>query len=104
MVGLELNESLHFLGVRYAAPPTGSRRFMPPASPDNYRLGLLGFATNTGIWRRDMPQLQAPEVTYPTARMLATLPADGPNGKVFWNEKEYPMFDSTNDIHERTRS
>ena len=24
--------------------------------------------------------------------MLATLPAGGPNGKVFWNEKEYEMF------------
>ncbi len=65
---------------------------------------LIPGPTNTGIWRRDMPQLQAPEATYPTARMLATLPADGPNGKVFWNEKEYPMFDSANDIHERTRS
>jgi NAD(P)-dependent dehydrogenase (short-subunit alcohol dehydrogenase family) len=65
---------------------------------------LIPGPTNTGIWQRDMPQLQAPEATYPTARMLATLPVDGPNGKVFWNEKEYPMFDGTNDIHERSRS
>ncbi len=53
---------------------------------------LIPGPTNTGIWGRDMPNLQAPEVTWPTARMLATLPADGPSGKVFWNEKEYAMF------------
>jgi hypothetical protein len=45
-----------------------------------------------------MPQLQEPSVTYPTARMLAALPAGGPSGKVFWNEAEYPMFNQANDI------
>jgi hypothetical protein len=39
--------------------------------------------TNTAIWGRDMPQLQAPEATYATALRLATLPAAGPTGKVF---------------------
>ncbi len=48
--------------------------------------------TNTAIWGRDMPDMQSADVTYPTARMLATLPADGPRGKVFWDEKEYPIF------------
>jgi NAD(P)-dependent dehydrogenase (short-subunit alcohol dehydrogenase family) len=47
----------------------------------------------------DLPQLQAPEVTYPTARMLASLPAGGPSGQVFWNEKVYPLFDPNNAIH-----
>lgn len=55
---------------------------------------LIPGPTNTAIWGRDMPQLQAPEVTYPTARMLATLPPDGPRGEVFWNEKPYLIFRS----------
>ena len=53
---------------------------------------LIPGPTNTAIWGRDMPRLQSPEVTYPTARMLATLPADGPRGEVFWDEKPYPIF------------
>ena len=55
---------------------------------------LIPGPTNTAIWGRDMPNMQSADVTYPTARMLATLPADGPRGKVFWDEKEYPMFAS----------
>ncbi len=39
--------------------------------------------TNTVIWGRDMKHLQSPDVTYPTARMLATLKEEGPNAKVF---------------------
>ncbi len=54
--------------------------------------------TNTGIWGRDMKHLQSPEATYPTARMLATLKEGGPTAKVFWDEKEYPMFNSENEI------
>ena len=54
--------------------------------------------TNTGIWGRDMKHLQSPEATYPTARMLATLKKGGPTAKVFWDEKEYPMFNSENQI------
>ena len=53
---------------------------------------LIPGPTNTAIWGRDMPQMQSAEVTYPTAKMLATLPVDGPRGKVFWDEKEYPLF------------
>jgi NAD(P)-dependent dehydrogenase (short-subunit alcohol dehydrogenase family) len=53
---------------------------------------LIPGPTNTAIWKRAMPQLQSPEVTYPTARFLATLPDDEPDGRVFWNEKEYQLF------------
>lgn len=53
---------------------------------------LIPGPTNTGIWGVDRPEMQSAEVTYPTARLLATLPADGPRGKVFWNEREYPLF------------
>ena len=54
--------------------------------------------TNTNIWGKDMPHLQSPENTYPTARLLACLEEGGPTGKVYWNEKEYPMFSQENSI------
>jgi hypothetical protein len=41
-----------------------------------------------------MPKMQSAEVTYATAKMLATFAAGGPQGKVFWDEKEYPMFNA----------
>jgi 3-oxoacyl-[acyl-carrier protein] reductase len=37
--------------------------------------------------------LQAPEAVVPSALWLATLPTGGPSGKVFWNMKEYHLFD-----------
>jgi NAD(P)-dependent dehydrogenase (short-subunit alcohol dehydrogenase family) len=58
--------------------------------------GLIPGPTNTGIWGRDMPRLQAPDVVYPTALMLATLPDGGDTGKVFWNEREYRLMDPAN--------
>lgn len=54
--------------------------------------GLIPGPTNTAIWGRDMPQFQAPEAVYPTARMLASLPAGGPTGQVFWDEKPYALM------------
>lgn len=39
---------------------------------------------------------QEPAAVYPTARWLAELPDDGPTGRVFWDMKEYPMFDEAN--------
>lgn len=63
---------------------------------------LIPGPTRTAIWGRDRPEMQSPDVTYPTARLLATLPAGGPNGKVFWNEREYPMFKPENAIVRRT--
>jgi hypothetical protein len=58
--------------------------------------GLIPGPTNTGIWGRDMPRLQTPDVVYPTALMLATLPDGGDTGKVFWNEREYRLMDPAN--------
>lgn len=58
--------------------------------------GLIPGPTNTGIWGREMPMLQSADVVYPTARMLATLPTGGPTGRVFWNEREYPLMDPAN--------
>lgn len=35
---------------------------------------------------------QPPEAVYPTARMLATLPAGGPTGRCYWGMEEYLMY------------
>lgn len=53
---------------------------------------LIPGPTNTAIWGRDMPHMQSAEATYPTARLLATLPKGGAHGEVFWDEKPYPIF------------
>jgi len=59
---------------------------------------LIPGPTNTQIWGRKMSHLQEPEETYPTAKMLALLEKGGPSAKVFWDEKEYPMFNQENEI------
>jgi NAD(P)-dependent dehydrogenase (short-subunit alcohol dehydrogenase family) len=59
---------------------------------------LIPGPTNTQIWGKEMSHLQDPEETYPTAKMLALLEKGGPSGKVFWDEKEYPMFGQENKI------
>lgn len=43
----------------------------------------------------------SPKDAYPTTRMLATLPKGGPTGRVFWNEKEYYLFDLANGAFRR---
>jgi NAD(P)-dependent dehydrogenase (short-subunit alcohol dehydrogenase family) len=57
--------------------------------------GLIPGITKSGM----MPEGQDPSEVYPTARMLATLPTGGPNGKVFWDEKEYQMFNTENEAY-----
>jgi len=59
--------------------------------------GLIPGVTKTGL----MPQGQDPSIVYPTARMLATLPAGGPSGRVFWDQKEYFLFDPENQTFKR---
>jgi NAD(P)-dependent dehydrogenase (short-subunit alcohol dehydrogenase family) len=34
-----------------------------------------------------------PGASYPTARMLVTLPAGGPSGRTFFEERDYPMWE-----------
>ena len=53
---------------------------------------LIPGPTRTAIWGKDMPQFQEPSATYPTAKMLASLADDEASGKVYWNEREYPLF------------
>ncbi len=57
--------------------------------------GLIPGMTNTAIWGRPRPELQEPERVYPSALALATLPEDGPNGRVFWDLAEYRLFEQT---------
>jgi NAD(P)-dependent dehydrogenase (short-subunit alcohol dehydrogenase family) len=64
---------------------------------------LIPGPTNTAIWGRDLPHLQKPEVTYPTAKMLASLPQGGPSGEVFWDEKIYPLFHPDNIINPKEK-
>jgi NAD(P)-dependent dehydrogenase (short-subunit alcohol dehydrogenase family) len=52
--------------------------------------GMIPGPTRSGMMTG--PNLQAPEAVVPSARWLATLPAGGPTGKVFWNMKEYSLF------------
>ena len=52
--------------------------------------------TNTSIWGRDMPGMQDPADVYPSARMVATLPDDGPTATVFYRGEPYTMFDAAN--------
>ena len=59
---------------------------------------LIPGPTNTQIWGKEMSHLQEPKETYPTAKMLVLLERGGPSAKVFWDEKEYPMFNQENEI------
>jgi 3-hydroxybutyrate dehydrogenase len=52
--------------------------------------GMIPGPTKSGMMKGD--NLQEPEAVYPGALWLATLPAGGPNGKVFWNRKEIDLF------------
>jgi 3-hydroxybutyrate dehydrogenase len=52
--------------------------------------GMIPGPTQTGMMRG--ANLQLPEAVVPSARWMATLPADGPRGKVFWNMEEYQLF------------
>ena len=54
--------------------------------------GMIPGPTKSGL----NPIGQDPEVVYPSAKWMATLPTGGPTGKVFWNQKEYDMFNKEN--------
>ena len=57
--------------------------------------GMIPGITKSGM----MPKGQDPSKVYPSARMLAKLPPGGPSGKVFWDQKEYRMFDLENEAY-----
>lgn len=76
-----------FALTRYAAREVGPEE-------DILINGLIPGITKTGM----MPEGQDPSAVYPTARMLATLPPGGPTGRVFWDQKEYFLFQPENEI------
>jgi NAD(P)-dependent dehydrogenase (short-subunit alcohol dehydrogenase family) len=75
--------------------------------PDVLVNAMIPGITRTPIWGRSfesgmlsdefLKTLQEPEVVYPHARFMAELPAGGPNGRVFWNSKDYPIYQHFND-------
>jgi 3-oxoacyl-[acyl-carrier protein] reductase len=85
----------------YAAAKSGLFALTRVAAAEGADAGILVNAMipgptrtsmNTGANLRAGDNLQDPEAVVPSALWLATLPADGPSGKVFWNMKEYPLF------------
>ena len=79
-----------FALTRYAAKEVGPEE-------DILINGLIPGITKTGM----MPEGQDPSAVYPTARMLATLPTGGPTGRVFWDQKEYFLFQPENEVFKR---
>lgn len=85
-------------GAAKAAMYTASRSAAAEMGDDDILINMLfPGMTNTGIWGREMPGMQDPADVYPTARMLATLPAGGPRGEVFYRGEIYAMFSAAND-------
>ncbi|MFV0374485.1 SDR family NAD(P)-dependent oxidoreductase [Microbacterium sp.] len=74
---------------------------------ENADKGILVNALFPGISRTAMTEdgsigdpskLGAPDQEYDTFKMLATLDAGGPSGKVWFHGQEYPMFQAENDL------
>lgn len=79
----------------YAAAKAGLFALTRVAAAECEGVDILVNAMIPGPTRSGMntgPGLQPPEAVTPSALWLATLPADGPRGKVFWNMKEYALF------------
>jgi len=58
--------------------------------------GLIPGPTKTGM--NPFGQQEA-EVVYPTVKMMALFPKNGPSGKVFWDKKEYTLFQKENETY-----
>lgn len=83
-------------GSSKAALWAATRHIAHEVSDENILVnGMIPGITKSGM----MPKGQDPSKVYPTARMLATLPTGGPSGKVFWDQKEYRMFDTENEAY-----
>ncbi len=63
--------------------------------------------TRTAIWGSTLTdnslsegfleEFQDADVVYPHARYLVELPPGGPNGRIFWNSQEYPLYQHFNE-------
>jgi chlorinating enzyme len=65
-----------------------SREIGPPRGGDILVNAVIPGPTRTRMCREG----QEPEVVYPFVREAATLPAGGPNGRVFFRGRDYPFF------------
>lgn len=72
---------------------TLAREVGPPANPGILVNCLVPGQTNTGMH----PGGQDPAVVYPHARFIAELPDGGPNGRIFWNSKDYSIYTRFNE-------
>ena len=91
----------------YAASKAGVMSFTravaaevgPPTHPDILVNALIPGMTRTSRPRQgDQSRRQEPEAVYPHTRFLVTLPAGGPNGRVFWNSEEYKIYTQFNEL------
>jgi len=72
----------------------------PPAYPDILINSLIPGPTKTEMFKKgglDPSIAQDPQVVYPHTRFVVDLPPNGPHGKVFWNSKEYNIYEEFND-------
>jgi NAD(P)-dependent dehydrogenase (short-subunit alcohol dehydrogenase family) len=58
---------------------------------------LIPGPTDTPIWGRARPELRPPEAVYPHARFVVELPAGGPTGRVFFDSKDYRVYERFNE-------
>jgi NAD(P)-dependent dehydrogenase (short-subunit alcohol dehydrogenase family) len=74
--------------------------------PDVLVNAMIPGMTRTPIWDRAlasgmlsderMRAFQEPEAVYPHARFIVELPSGGPNGRVFFNSTDYPVYQHFN--------
>jgi NAD(P)-dependent dehydrogenase (short-subunit alcohol dehydrogenase family) len=75
--------------------------------PDVSVNAMIPGMTRTAIWGQNLTSgalsdellrnFQEPEAVYPHARFIAELPSGGPNGRIFWNSKDYAVYQHFND-------
>jgi len=73
----------------------------PPAYPDILINALIPGPTKTEMYREsglDPSIAQDPQAVYPHTRFVVDLPPNGPHGKIFWNSKEYAIYEKFNFI------
>ncbi|BDZ40421.1 carboxylesterase/lipase family protein [Microbacterium suwonense] len=68
--GIRRSDDLAFLGIPYAAPPTGRRRFLPPQPVDPWTDPLDATAYGATPQRREEPNAIIPEPSVPGAATL----------------------------------
>ncbi len=82
-------------GVAYASSKAAALAIVRSLAHELSGTDILANAMFPGICRTAMnPEHgQDPALAYPTARLLATLPAGGPSGRTFADAQEYPVYD-----------